>query len=169
MSLLNPKTLGMAAALAGLCFSGYCVYFDHKRRSDPEFKNKLKERRRQSKQSKRKGGQTVLPDFSNPEAMQKFFLSEVQKGEVLLADGEIEEGVDHLSNAVAVCGQPQHLLQVLQQTLPPHIFGLLVQKLPSVGARMAGAGAEGPAMMMGGMGGMGAQETGGAVIDEVVD
>jgi len=110
-----------------------------------------------------------LPDFSNPEAMQKFFLSEVQKGEVLLADGEIEEGVDHLSNAVAVCGQPQHLLQVLQQTLPPHIFGLLVQKLPSVGARMAGAGAEGPAMMMGGMGGMGAQETGGAVIDEVVD
>jgi len=166
MSVLSPKAIGMAAAVAGLCISGYCVYFDHKRRSDPEFKNKLKEKRRSAKHSKKKGGQTVLPDFNNPEAMQKFFLSEVQKGEVLLADGEIEEGVDHLSNAVAVCGQPEHLLQVLQQTLPPNIFGLLVQKLQM--KRMAGAGAEGP-MMMGGMGGMGAQETGGAVIDEVVD
>lgn len=48
--------------------------------------------------------------------------------------GDIEEGVEHLSNAVAVCGQPQQLLQVLQQTLPPQVFALLVQKLPSVGA-----------------------------------
>jgi len=31
-----------------------------------------------------------------------------------------------------VCGQPQHLLQVLQQTLPPQVFQLLVQKLPTV-------------------------------------
>ena len=47
--------------------------------------------------------------------------------------GETEEGVEHLSNAVAVCGQPQQLLQVLQQTLPPQVFALLVQKLPTVG------------------------------------
>ena len=50
-----------------------------------------------------------------------------------LCSGETEEGVEHLSNAVAVCGQPQQLLQVLQQTLPPQVFALLVQKLPSVG------------------------------------
>ncbi|XP_005102107.1 mitochondrial import receptor subunit TOM20 homolog [Aplysia californica] len=161
--MLSKTTLGVAAAGAGLCFLGYCVYFDHKRRSDPEFKNKLRERRQKARQQKVKGGGSRLPDLTNPEAMQKFFLQEVQKGEELLATGEIEEGVEHLSNAVAVCGQPQQLLQVLQQTLPPQVFALLVQKLPSVGARLASAGAGGAA------GSMPAAAESGAVIDEVVD
>lgn len=47
--------------------------------------------------------------------------------------GDIELGVDHLSNAVAVCGQPQQLLQVLQQTLPPQVFQMLLMKLPVAG------------------------------------
>lgn len=51
----------------------------------------------------------------------------------MLAQGEIESGVEHLSNAVAVCGQPQQLLQVLQQTLPPQVFRLLLERLPIVG------------------------------------
>ncbi len=46
--------------------------------------------------------------------------------------GDIENGIEHLSNAVAVCGQPQQLLQVLQQTLPPQVFHLLLQRLPIV-------------------------------------
>jgi len=35
-----------AIAIAGLCgsaFIGYCIYFDKKRRSDPDFKKKLRE------------------------------------------------------------------------------------------------------------------------------
>ena len=47
--------------------------------------------------------------------------------------GDIESGVEHLSNAVAVCGQAQQLLQVLQQTLPPQVFQLLIQRLPMAG------------------------------------
>jgi hypothetical protein len=47
--------------------------------------------------------------------------------------GDIENGVEHLGNAVAVCGQPQQLLQVLQQTLPPQVFQLLLMKLPIAG------------------------------------
>ena len=62
--------------------------------------------------------------------MQKFFLQEVQLGEEMLAAGDIDNGVEHLSNAVAVCGQPQQLLGVLQQTLPPQVFQLLVQRMP---------------------------------------
>jgi hypothetical protein len=45
----------------------------------------------------------------------------------------LEGGVEHLGNAVAVCGQPNQLLQVLQQTLPPQVFHLLLQRLPTVG------------------------------------
>lgn len=39
--------------------------------------------------------------------------------------------MEHLSNAVAVCGRPDQLLQVLQQTLPPQLFQLLLQRLPA--------------------------------------
>lgn len=49
-----------------------------------------------------------------------------------LTTGDYEKGVDHLTNAIAVCGQPQQLLQVLQQTLPPPVFQMLLTKLPSI-------------------------------------
>ena len=52
---------------------------------------------------------------------------QVQLGEELLAQGDVENGVEHLSLAVAVCGQPHSLLGVLQQTLPPQIYQLLLQ------------------------------------------
>ena len=51
-----------------------------------------------------------MPNFSDQEAIQKFFLHEVQLGEELLATGDIENGVEHLSMAVAVGGQPFTLL-----------------------------------------------------------
>jgi len=146
------KTVSVLAAGAGLCFVGYCIYFDHKRRSDPLFKQKLKEMRRKAKQSSKNAGQTKLPDLRDPEEMQRFFLQEVQLGEELLGQGDIESGVEHLSNAVAVCGQPQQLLQVLRQTLPPQVFQLLVQRLPIVSQKIIGAGmaqgAGGPMMQM---------------------
>ncbi len=40
--MLSKATIGVAAAGVGL-FLAYCVYFDKKRRSDPEFKNKLRQ------------------------------------------------------------------------------------------------------------------------------
>lgn len=33
----------IAAGVAGISFLGYCIYFDRQRRSDPLFKQKLKE------------------------------------------------------------------------------------------------------------------------------
>ena len=43
MSSLMPSSKYTMASLAGLglCFLGYCVYFDRKRRSHPDFKKKL--------------------------------------------------------------------------------------------------------------------------------
>lgn len=37
--------------------------------------------------------------------------------------------MEHLANAVIVCGQPAQLLQVLQQTLPAQVFMLLITKM----------------------------------------
>ena len=117
-------------------FIGYCIYFDRKRRSDPNFKNRLRERRKKQKLAKERAGLSKLPDLK---AVQKFFLEEIQLGEELLAQGEYEKGVDHLINAIAVCGQPQQVLQVWQQTFPPPVFQMLLTKLPTISQRIVSA------------------------------
>ncbi|KAG8444508.1 hypothetical protein GDO86_009610 [Hymenochirus boettgeri] len=139
------KTSALAAGVCGALFIGYCFYFDRKRRSDPNFKNRLREiffvfaERRKQKIAKERAGQSRLPDLKDAEAVQKFFLEEIQLGEELLAQGDYEKGVDHLTNAIAICGQPQQLLQVLQQTLPPPVFQMLLTKLPTISQRIGSA------------------------------
>ncbi|XP_050358239.1 mitochondrial import receptor subunit TOM20 homolog [Nymphalis io] len=135
---LSRTTLGIAAGLAGTLFLGYCVYFDQQRRKDPLFKKKLRERREKAQhnatRSRTLGG--PLPDMNDHEAMQRFFLQQIQLGEELLAAGDLEAGVEHLGQAVTVCGQTQQLLSVLQQTMPASIFHLLLKKLPEVSERL---------------------------------
>ena len=72
---------------------------------------------------------SALPNLKDQDAVQKIFLQEVQLGEELLSQGDIEKGVEHLSVAVAYCGQPQTLVEVLEKTLPHGVFVLLLQNL----------------------------------------
>ncbi|XP_020290377.1 mitochondrial import receptor subunit TOM20 homolog B-like [Pseudomyrmex gracilis] len=131
--MMSKAAVGIAVGIAGI-FVGYCFYFDQKRRSDPDFKKKLRERRKTKKQAQ-KASSRIL-DLRDRELVQKFFLQEVQLGEEMLACGEVETGIEHLANAVAVCGQPEHLLSVLQKTLPPPIFQILAQRLPIVNQKL---------------------------------
>ncbi|CAG7729545.1 unnamed protein product [Allacma fusca] len=128
---LPKSALGIAAGIGGLLFIGYCIYFDQRRHSDPNFKKKLREKRKQKRLAKQAG--TKIPDLRDQESVQKFFLSEVQLGETLLSEGDVDGAVEHLGSAIAVCGHPQQLLQILQQTLPPQVFHLLLQRLPMIG------------------------------------
>ncbi|KAI4873417.1 hypothetical protein NFI96_016660, partial [Prochilodus magdalenae] len=130
--MMGSKFSTIALGVSGALFVGYCIYFDKKRRSDPDFKKRLRERRRKQKIAQEKIGSAVLPDLKDPVAVQQFFLDEIQLGEELLAQEDYEKGVEHLTNAIAVCGQPQQLLQVLQQTLPPHVFQMLITKVPTI-------------------------------------
>lgn len=66
------------------------------------------------------------------EAVQKFFIAEVQLGEDCIGQGDEDQAVEHLSNAIAVCGQPQSLLQVFAQTLPDDVFKRILDRLPVV-------------------------------------
>jgi len=43
MTMMSKAAMGIAVGIAGI-FVGYCFYFDQKRRSDPDFKKKLRER-----------------------------------------------------------------------------------------------------------------------------
>lgn len=138
MSLdISRMTWGIAAGVAGTLFIGYSIYFDRKRRSDPEYKRKVRERRRRQRKIGNSGSRTEIPNLADHEAVQRFFLQEIQAGEALISSGDIEQGVTHLANAVVVCGQPTQLLQVLQQTLPSQVFTLLIQKMREYGNKAA--------------------------------
>ncbi|KAK4872951.1 hypothetical protein RN001_014980 [Aquatica leii] len=130
--------MAIAAGVCGTLFVGYCIYFDHKRHKDPEFKRKLRERRHANKQDKAVNRPSTVdfPNMKDYQAVQKFFAQEVQLSDELLAAGDVENAVDHLANAVTVCDQPNELLQVLQQTFPPNVFHLLIQRLPLIAPRV---------------------------------
>ena len=70
--------------------------------------------------------------MNDPEEMRQFFLEQIQKGEDCLSRGDLENGVEHLAKAVAVCSQPQNLLSLFQQTLPPELFQEIIRRLPHV-------------------------------------
>uniref|UniRef100_A0A1I7Y1E6 Mitochondrial import receptor subunit TOM20 homolog n=1 Tax=Steinernema glaseri TaxID=37863 RepID=A0A1I7Y1E6_9BILA len=127
------------AGITGCAFIGYAIYFDRKRRTDPNYKQKIRENRRAKAQrgggARPRGGR--IPDVNNATEMQQFFLQEVQLGEELIAENQVEEGVEHLCNAIMMCGQPQQLLQIFQQTLPAEHFSLIVQKLPETRERLS--------------------------------
>ena len=114
------------------------ITYDNNVILSPDFKEKLREKRRNAAKKGSSGSSSgpPLPDFSDQEAVQRFFLQEVQLGEQLLAQGDLEQGVEHLSLAVAVCGQPHSLLGVLQQTLPPQIYAMLLQNLDAAQKRV---------------------------------
>ena len=70
---LSSKSLGLWAGLGTAAFLGYCIYFDNRRRSHPDFRRKLREKRKAAS----KGGSSsgpALPDFGDQEAVQRFFL-----------------------------------------------------------------------------------------------
>ncbi|XP_055383746.1 mitochondrial import receptor subunit TOM20 homolog [Condylostylus longicornis] len=138
---INKTTIGIAAGVAGTLFLGYCIYFDKKRRSDPEYKKKVRERRRRQKKA---GAKNDLPNFHDQEAIERYFLQEIQLGETLIATGDFEKGVEHLANAIVVCGQPTKLLQILQKSLPAQVFAMLIQKMQELGSRTAASEDKGP-------------------------
>ncbi|XP_041059073.1 mitochondrial import receptor subunit TOM20 homolog [Carcharodon carcharias] len=126
------KTSAIAVGICGALFVGYCIYFNRKRRNDPNFKKRLQERRRKQQLATNGNGLIRVRKQKDAEAMQAIFLEEIQLGEEFLAQGDYEIGIDHLSNAFAICGQPRQLLQVLQQTIPPPIFHVLLRKLSAI-------------------------------------
>ncbi|XP_053957039.1 mitochondrial import receptor subunit TOM20 homolog [Anastrepha obliqua] len=134
MNAINKTAIGIAAGVAGTLFIGYCIYFDNKRRADPEYKKKVRERRRRNRKSGNTG-RSGIPNLNDHEAIERYFLQEIQLGETLIARGEFETGVEHLANAIVVCGQPARLLQVLQTSLPAQVFAMLILKMQEFGNR----------------------------------
>ncbi|XP_041615647.1 TOMM20-like protein 1 isoform X2 [Vulpes lagopus] len=110
--------LGLLAALAAcgaVAVLAYCVHRDRKRRGDPAFRRRLRDKRgAQRRPAEARGAQVQ------------------GLGAPRWRDREHRLGVEHLSNALLVCGQPQELLKVFKHTLPPQVFEMLLRKIPLI-------------------------------------
>ncbi|KAH8317984.1 hypothetical protein KR074_012246 [Drosophila pseudoananassae] len=133
-ALFRPMTF-LGLGLGALMFLGYCVYFDRKRRSDPNYKRLVHERRHRQRMNIMRqrvaDGEQLTKEFdpNDQAALELYFLSEMKTGEELISQGHLDEGLTHLANAIGLCAEPAKLLKILQSTFPECIFRPLVAKL----------------------------------------
>ena len=71
------------------------------------------------------------PDLSDDKDVKKFFIRQLQLGEDYLSQKDFENGVVHLSIAVAVSSDPDSLLNAFHQrkTISPTVYDLLLQNV----------------------------------------
>lgn len=138
MTMVSPKAaLGIVAGIFGILFVGYWVYVDKQKLKDVDFKQKIKDRRKATKVKCHQRSQPRCPVTADQEDIQAFFLNQVKLGEELLGQGDLDGGIDHLCNAVTICGHPSQILEILQQTLPPNLFLTLLQRIPNPNQRIS--------------------------------
>ncbi|XP_022216076.1 mitochondrial import receptor subunit TOM20 homolog [Drosophila obscura] len=123
---------------------GYCVYFDKKRRTDPDYKRKLHARRRKAMLAKEQQQRAATTEPSTAQVAQtpaqalrglvktnteQYFLEQIHLGEHRLMIGDIDAGITHMVNATSVCTHQETFLQMLESTLPVEIFSMFLAKL----------------------------------------
>ncbi|KAI8897460.1 protein import receptor MAS20 [Globomyces pollinis-pini] len=137
MSISTESKLVFGALLVGAI--GYGVYFDYQRRNNPAFRKKLQKQRKEAAKLKRATKQQAtaaigLEDEPLPttnEEREKYFMSNLQAGEMLMQQGPMafDRAAAHFYKALQVYPEPQKLLEVLAQSLPEPVLQLILQKM----------------------------------------
>ncbi|XP_034479923.1 mitochondrial import receptor subunit TOM20 homolog [Drosophila innubila] len=145
----KKSLLAFTVGAAGALLLGYCLYYDQKRRSDPNYKRKVRQRRQKSNrltpmamggggggmEIRSEGQINILHDpfeMSDHEIVQHYFQNEIKMGEELFRQGKLDEGLVHLANATMLCAQPVALMETMKVALPDPIFNMLLTKLPEI-------------------------------------
>jgi len=139
-----------ALAVGGIA---YAVYFDYKRRNDPEFRKQLKKQRKKAKkirnakvESKPKDEASlkienqieaikkVINDEPIPtdmEAKETFFMQQLQKGEMLSYQGEPYYEVSALCyyRAFKVYPNPTELIVLFQRSTPEPVYKKIIEMI----------------------------------------
>ncbi|TKA67679.1 hypothetical protein B0A49_06993 [Cryomyces minteri] len=144
------KTSTIVAGVVGTVVTGfvaYAIYFDHKRRSDPNFRKALKrESKKQARAAKeeadaqgQKQKQQVREavDQANeegfpkdPEDTEAYFMQEVARGETLCQDGsDPVEAALCFYKALKVYPQPRELINIYDKTVPKPILDILAEMI----------------------------------------
>lgn len=135
----SVSTTTIVAAVAGVLATSavaYAVYFDHRRRSDPEFRKYLKKQQKKvhksieesAKANERAQKEKIrkLVDEANsdgfptdPEETEAYFMQEVARGETASSDGS--DPVDAalcFYKALKVYPTPRELISIYDKTVP---------------------------------------------------
>lgn len=141
VSTLTIVTASVAATVGG--FLAYAVYFDHRRRTDPNFRKELKrESRRQARAAREKAEADKIRSREmikeavraaqaegfprDVESKEAYFMEEVSRGEMMS-----QGGTDHLEaalcfyRALKVYPQPEDLVKIYDQTVPKPVLDIL--------------------------------------------
>ncbi|GAB7361754.1 hypothetical protein MBLNU230_g1800t1 [Neophaeotheca triangularis] len=158
---ISTSTIVLAAGgtiAAG--FLGYAVYFDYRRRSDPEFRKGLKKQHKKvskAQESEAKAAERgqkekirrVVDEANDegfpkdPEETEGYFMQEVAKGEGMCQDGS--DPVDAalcFYKALKVYPQPRELISIYDKTVPKPILDILAEMIavdPSIPTSLGGS------------------------------
>ena len=132
---LSTIALATGGVLATGCLA-YAVYFDHRRRTDPNFRRHLKKQKKQinkldaetskaAEQEQKDKIKRVVDEANeegfpkDPEETEGYFMQEVAKGEGMCTDGS--DPVDAalcFYKALKVYPQPRELINIYDKTVP---------------------------------------------------
>ncbi|KAK7188152.1 MAS20 protein import receptor [Paraphaeosphaeria sporulosa] len=151
-SSLKPATIvaiSVGTIVTGL--AAYAVYFDHKRRTDPEFRKQLKkESKRQARAAKeeaeahgkeqKKAIREAVASANeegfpkDPEEVEAYFMQEVAQGEGMVQSG-MATGADPVEaalcfyRALKVYPNPRELINIYDKTVPKPVLDILAEMI----------------------------------------
>lgn len=142
------RVVTIATSLAVVSATAYALYFDHKRRNDPEFRKSLsKQNKRYNKLIKKEEelekqeklervGEILTAEMikdplpSNPEQRELSFATNVELGEKLsLQAGKELEAACKFYKALSVYPNPADLLSIYQKTISEEIYEYIVMMI----------------------------------------
>lgn len=139
------RAVTITGVIAALSVSAYALYFDHKRRSNPEFRKQLKQRSKQqkkdislAKEQEQKAKLQKVTEFltkelvenpipNDPSQREAIFASNVEQGErlAMTANNELAAAAKFYK-ALTVYPNPADLLGIYQRSIPEGIYEYIV-------------------------------------------
>lgn len=129
--MLKAMCLDIIAA-SSILAAGF--YLDNKRTSAPEYRTKLKAKKAKDESKKEikntSESETVnYPNLLDNEAIRAFHNNEMMAAEKLIQSGEVERGIERISNALVVNRNPWKYLQGMHSKFSDRRFHLLLIKI----------------------------------------
>ncbi|KAI5806759.1 putative mitochondrial import receptor subunit [Peziza echinospora] len=161
---MQTQTIITTTAATVLTLGVDAIYFDYKRRNDPEFRKALRrDRKKYVKVQKQQEAaasaqqrdaiahallQVEIEGFpEDVDQKEAFFMNEVAQGEGLCQEGP-ERALDAalcFYKALKVYPQPKDLISIYDKTVPKHVLDILAEMIASDGSiPIGGPGESGP-------------------------
>ncbi|KAL1605614.1 mitochondrial import receptor subunit tom20 [Nothophoma quercina] len=144
------KTSTIVAISVGTVVTGllaYAVYFDNKRRNDPEFRRALKKESKRTQRAAKEEAEhqgaeqkKAIRDAvaqaneegfpKDPEEVEAYFMQEVAQGE-----GMVQKGADNIEaalcfyRALKVYPNPRELINIYDKTVPKPVLDILAEMI----------------------------------------